>query len=115
MNPEDLITKSPRWDFMVEHGGEAAKVLTELIRVMYTMDALEPKTRELVFLGIQTALGLDNSVRTHTERALLAGASRDEIISAMMVSVANAGVGGVIKCLPVAVEIINRWHGTAVS
>lgn len=110
MDSKDLITKSPRWDFMLEHGGKIAGAVDHLVRTVYATDVLDAKTRELVFLGIQTALGLEGPVQTHTQRALMAGCSREEILAAMMLSVVNGGVGGVIKCLPVAVEVIDRWE-----
>lgn len=92
--------------YLAEAAGEPGRAFKGFIDALYGRSPLDPKARELVFLGVQTALGLENSVRAHVPRALAAGATRDEIVAAMMISVANGGVSGALRCVAVVDEIV---------
>jgi alkylhydroperoxidase/carboxymuconolactone decarboxylase family protein YurZ len=92
--------------YLGETAGGPGRAFKGFIDALYADEALEPKTRELVFLGIQTALNLESSVRAHIPRALKAGATRDEIVAAMMISVANAGVSGANRMVPIVDEMV---------
>lgn len=85
--------------------GGPGVALKGFVDAVYADTRLDAKTRELVFLGVQTALNLEESVRAHVPRALAAGASRDEIVAAMMVSVANGGLGGALGFVPIVDEL----------
>ncbi len=88
--------------------GQPGIALKAFIDALYADTTLTPKVRELVFLGVQTALGLEESVRAHVPRAVLAGATRDEIVAAMMISVANGGVSGALRLAPLVDEILEQ-------
>jgi alkylhydroperoxidase/carboxymuconolactone decarboxylase family protein YurZ len=64
--------------------------------------ALDPKTLSLAYLAVLAALRLDSGVPFHVQRAKDAGASRAEVISAILVGLQPAG-HGVTACLPAAV------------
>jgi alkylhydroperoxidase/carboxymuconolactone decarboxylase family protein YurZ len=91
---------------LAELGGAPARALKGFIDALYADTCLDAKTRELVFLGVQTALNLEDAVRAHVPRALQAGATRDEIVAAMMISVANGGLVGALRAVPIVDEII---------
>lgn len=82
-----------------------------LSQALYDDDRVDSRTRELIFLGVQSALRLPAAVKVHTERALLAGATADEITAALLLPVANAGMNGPLECLPVALEVIAAQQG----
>lgn len=88
--------------------GSSGIALKAFIDALYADATLDPRVRELVFLGVQTALGLEDSVRAHVPRALQAGATRDEIVAAMMISVANGGVSGALRLVPLVDEILDK-------
>jgi AhpD family alkylhydroperoxidase len=53
---------------------------------------LDAKTRELIALAVAVTLRCDGCINTHTEAAVHAGASKDEIVDALGVAVmVNAG------------------------
>jgi alkylhydroperoxidase/carboxymuconolactone decarboxylase family protein YurZ len=88
--------------------GAPADALAAMIEAIYADTELDSKTRELVFLGIQTALRLHEAVRIHVPRAIKAGATRAEILSVMMMTVPNAGMNGPIECWPIAEQILDE-------
>jgi alkylhydroperoxidase/carboxymuconolactone decarboxylase family protein YurZ len=64
--------------------------------------ALDKKTEELAYLSVLAALRMESGVPFHVQSAKQAGASRDEIISAVLVGLPAAGLG-VIHVLPAAI------------
>ena len=64
--------------------------------------ALDPKTRSLAYLAVLAALGRESGVPFHAAEARRAGASRAEVISAVLLGL-PAGGNGVIASLPAAV------------
>jgi alkylhydroperoxidase/carboxymuconolactone decarboxylase family protein YurZ len=64
--------------------------------------ALDKKTEELAYLSVLAALRMESGVPFHVQSAKQAGASRDEVISAVLVGLPAAGLG-VIHVLPAAI------------
>ena len=65
--------------------------------------ALDKKTGALAYLAVLAALRLESGVALHVKLARDAGASRDEVISALLVGLPAAG-HGITQCLPPAFE-----------
>ena len=63
--------------------------------------ALDNKTEELAYLAVMAALRLESGVPFHTQMAKQAGASRDEVISVILVGLPAAG-NGATQVLPAA-------------
>ena len=66
--------------------------------------ALDKKTEELSYLAVMAALRLESGIPFHTQMAKQAGASRDEVISAILVGLPAAG-NGVTQVLPAALAV----------
>ncbi len=64
--------------------------------------ALDKKTAELAYLAVLAALQLESGVPFHVQAAKKAGASREEVISAILVGLPAAG-HRVTQVLPAAV------------
>ncbi len=62
-----------------------------LLETTYADDVLDTKTKELISIGIATYNRCLYCIVYHTYKALEAGAKRDEILQAAMVSVAFGG------------------------
>jgi alkylhydroperoxidase/carboxymuconolactone decarboxylase family protein YurZ len=67
-----------------------------------TASALDPKTAGLAYLAVLAALRLESGVPFHVQSAKRAGASRSEVISAILIGLPAAG-NGVTQCLPAAI------------
>jgi alkylhydroperoxidase/carboxymuconolactone decarboxylase family protein YurZ len=72
-------------------------------KVISQHSALEPKTAELAYLAVLAALGLERGIAFHAGEAMRLGASRDEVISAVLVGLPAAG-NRVIEALGEAVH-----------
>jgi alkylhydroperoxidase/carboxymuconolactone decarboxylase family protein YurZ len=64
--------------------------------------ALDQKTKHLAYLAVLAALRLESGIPLHARLAKQAGASRDEMISAILVGLPAAG-NGVTQVLPAAI------------
>jgi alkylhydroperoxidase/carboxymuconolactone decarboxylase family protein YurZ len=65
--------------------------------------ALDPKTRDLAYLAVLAALRMESGLPFHVQIAKAHGASRDEVISAVLLGLQPAG-HGVTACLPTVVD-----------
>jgi alkylhydroperoxidase/carboxymuconolactone decarboxylase family protein YurZ len=64
--------------------------------------ALDAKTKDLAYLAVLAALRLPSGIAFHVQQAKAHGATRDEVISAVLLGLLPAG-HGVTACLPDAV------------
>ena len=83
-----------------------AKAWGEMVRALANASALEPKTRDLCYLAVLAALGLESGIPFHVKSAVASGASRQEIISAILVGLPAAG-NRVTQALPTAVATLD--------
>ena len=65
--------------------------------------ALDKKTEALTYVAVLAALGLDSGIPLHVAQAKEAGASREEVISAVLVGLPAAG-NIVTRSLPPAIK-----------
>ena len=79
-----------------------AKAWMGAVRSLYEASVLDKKTEELAHLAVLAALRLESGVPLHAQLAKEAGASREEVISAVLVGLPVAGQG-VTLVLPTAI------------
>lgn len=72
--------------------------------------ALDKKTSALAYLAVLAALRLESGVPFHVQAAKQAGASREEVISAILVGLPAAGQG-VTQALPAAIAAYENNRG----
>lgn len=87
--------------FMTEAHGHAQAWAT-MCQELERANALDTKTGELAYLAVLAALRLKSGIPFHVEAAKKAGASREEVISAILVGLPAAG-HIVVQVLPTAV------------
>jgi AhpD family alkylhydroperoxidase len=75
--------------------------------VVYSDGALSTKVKRLIALGIALRGCVTNCVLAQTEGALKAGASRDEILETLSVTVAISGTSGIAESVRV-VKILDE-------
>lgn len=80
-----------------------ARVWGETVQGLAEANKLDEKTTSLVYIGILAALGLESGVPFHVAAAKNAGATRDEVISAILVGLTPAG-HKVTQVLPAALD-----------
>ena len=82
---------------------EHAKVWGEMVQGLAKASALDKKTEELSYLVVLAAFGMTSGIPFHVKTAKEAGATRKEIISAILVGLPVAGYF-VTQVLPAAIE-----------
>ena len=89
--------------FHGQDSGLGAVGSAQLVQNLADASALDEKTRGLAYLAILAALRLESGIPFHVQMVKKAGASRDEVISAILLGLAPAG-HSVTQALPFAIE-----------
>ena len=87
--------------FMTEAPGHS-QAWGAMVQTLAGASALDDKTRALAYLAVLAALRLEGGVPFHVQSAKKAGASREEVISAILVGLPAAG-HQVTQVLPAAI------------
>jgi AhpD family alkylhydroperoxidase len=83
---------------------ELAARFNDMVEVQKSLNGLDPKTKQLINIAIQTATRNPRGVRMHAIMAHSIGATRDEIIGAVVMNLHLTGLVTVLECLPAALE-----------
>jgi len=84
-----------------------AQAWMQAIRGLGEASALDAKTQALAYLAVLAALRLESGVPFHVAQARRAGASREEVVSAILVGLPAAG-NGVTQSLPAALRAYDQ-------
>lgn len=84
--------------FMQEAPGHA-QAWGAMVQGLAQASALDSKTRSLAYLAVLAALRLESGIPFHVQAAMQAGATKAEIVSAVLVGLPAAG-HGVTQVLP---------------
>ena len=82
---------------------EQAQAWMGAVQGLDQASALDKKTEELAYLAVLSALRLTSGIPFHVESAKKHGATRAEILSAVLVGLPAAGMA-VIQSLPIALD-----------
>ena len=80
-----------------------ANAWMQAVEVLSRVSALDQKTAALAYLAVLAALRLESGVPFHVGLAKRAGATRAEVVSAILVGLPAAG-NAVTQCLPAALS-----------
>jgi alkylhydroperoxidase/carboxymuconolactone decarboxylase family protein YurZ len=94
---------SPAFEAFFKEAPKHATAWGRAIRGLSEANGMDPKTTALAYLAVLAALRLESGIPFHVAEAKRAGASREEVASAVLVGLPAAG-NGVIAALPVALE-----------
>jgi alkylhydroperoxidase/carboxymuconolactone decarboxylase family protein YurZ len=89
----------------LNHAPSHASTWMGTVRGLDHACALDRKTAALAYLAVLAALRLETGVPFHVRQATEAGASRDEVISALLIGLPAAG-HGVVQVLPAAMQVL---------
>ena len=84
-----------------------ARIWAEMVQKLASESSLDPKTGSLAYLAVLAALGLTSGIPFHVNTALDAGATRDEIISAILIGMPAAG-HRVTQALSPAIQVLEE-------
>jgi AhpD family alkylhydroperoxidase len=83
---------------------EVVACLNDLIEAQKALKGLDAKTKQLINIAIQTANRNPKGVQMHAMMATSQGATREEIIGAVVLNLHHSGLASVLDCLPTAIE-----------
>lgn len=105
---------------------EVAKAFDGLIKSLVASKGLDQKTKHLIssktgiplgssqialthvrstlFIAMKAAMGDDTAVKAHLPMARQAGATKEEVVDAILMTLTVSGIRGVVHCLPEAVS-----------
>ncbi|MDW2800546.1 carboxymuconolactone decarboxylase family protein [Clostridium boliviensis] len=75
----------------------------EMVQKLDTASGLDKKTEELAYIAVMAVMRLESGLPFHVQMAKSHGATREEIISSILVGLPAAG-NVVIQSLPIALE-----------
>jgi alkylhydroperoxidase/carboxymuconolactone decarboxylase family protein YurZ len=87
---------------------EVAKAFNGLIMSLVASKGLDQKTKQLIYIAMKAAMGDDTAVRAHLPMAKQAGATREEVVDAILMTLTVSGIRGVVHCLPDAVKFYGK-------
>ncbi|MHC1781823.1 MAG: carboxymuconolactone decarboxylase family protein [Anaerolineaceae bacterium] len=102
MNSSQSTISNAFQTFLNEAPAQAQAWMTA-VKGLDQASALDKKTEELAYLAVLAALRLESGVPFHVQSAKQAGATRTEIISAILVGLPAAG-NAVTQVLPAALS-----------
>ena len=94
-NPFDLFKK----EFP-----ELSEKYDSLVDSQRQLRGIDPKTKQLINIAIQTAIRNPRGVTFHAMMAKQVGASRDEVVGAVAMNLHLVGLAAVLDSLPAAID-----------
>jgi len=86
---------------------ELAERFNNLVEVQRTLNGLDAKTKQLINIAIQTSVRNSEGVRLHAIMAHKAGATKEEIVGAVVMNLHLTGLVTVLDSLPAALDGID--------
>lgn len=94
---------SSAFEFFSKEAPEVQKAWMEIVQKLDSTSALDHKTEELAYIAVLAAVRLESGLPFHVKMAKSSGATRNEIISSILVGLPAVG-NVVIQSLPIALE-----------
>ena len=101
--PEQPPLISKAFQAFMTEAPKHAQAWSSAVQGLAGATALDEKTSALAYLAVLAALRMESGIPFHVQAAKKAGASREEIISAVLVGLPAAG-NAVTVCLPMVIE-----------
>ncbi|WP_265448039.1 carboxymuconolactone decarboxylase family protein [Acetivibrio straminisolvens] len=94
---------SKTFEVFASEAPEYQSIWMETVQKLDTVSKLDKKTEELAYLAVLAAIRLESGIPFHTKMAKTYGATREEIISAILVGLPAVG-NCVVSALPIALS-----------
>ena len=83
---------------------EVAAAFNSLVMALVASKGLDAKTKQLIYIAMKASAGDESAVSAHVPMAIAAGATREEVVDAILMTLTVSGIRGVVTCLPAALE-----------
>ncbi|MEK4508158.1 carboxymuconolactone decarboxylase family protein [Paenibacillus anaericanus] len=99
----DMSNVSNAFHTFIKEAPEQQQIWMETVKRLGASSKLDPKTEELAYIAVLAATRMESGLSFHVKHAKSLGATREEIISAILVGLPAVG-NTVIQSLPVAIK-----------
>jgi AhpD family alkylhydroperoxidase len=100
------MTVSAAFSAFATQAAEFQRPWMAMVTDLDKASALDKRTEELAYLAVLAATGLESGVPFHVQSAMQAGATREEVISAILIGLPAVGQR-VISSLPAALSVLD--------
>lgn len=83
---------------------QVAGAFNGLIQSLIASKGLDEKTKQLIYIALKAAEGDESALKFHVPMAKQLGATREEVVDAILMTLTVSGIRGVVTCLPGAVK-----------
>lgn len=87
---------------------DVSQAFMSLVQSLGNIKGLDPKTKEIVYIGIKASMGDSQAVQYHVPIAKKLGATKEELIDTVIQTLPIVGLKGVTSCLPIIIETYDR-------
>lgn len=91
-------------DVFQQEAPEIAAGFEGLIKSLIGYGGLDGRTKQLIYIALKASTGDATAVGLHAPMARLAGATRDEVKGAVLMTLTTCGLRGVTTCLQAALN-----------
>jgi alkylhydroperoxidase/carboxymuconolactone decarboxylase family protein YurZ len=91
-------------DIFMKESPQVAEAFHGLIAALRDTRGMDAKTQQLIYIALKASEGDATAIHYHVPMAKNAGASRDEVKDAILITLTVGGLKGVASCLPTALE-----------
>ena len=105
---------SPAYEAFLSEAPKHAQAWMQAVQDLGAASALDKKTEVLAYVAVLSALRMESGIPFHVMMAKSAGASRDEVISAVLVGLPAVG-NTVVQALPVALRTFDQSDGATAA
>jgi alkylhydroperoxidase/carboxymuconolactone decarboxylase family protein YurZ len=87
---------------------EVAAAFNGLIMSLVASKELDQKSKQLIYVAMKASMGDEMAVKAHVPMAIQAGATKEEVVDAILMTLTVSGVRGVVTCLPMALKYFEK-------
>jgi AhpD family alkylhydroperoxidase len=106
--PEVYPVNENPMDVFKREAPEVAEAFNGLIMALVASKGLDPKTKQLIYIAMKASTGDEMAVKAHVPMAIQAGATKEEVVDAILMTLTVSGIKGVVTCLPGAVKAFEK-------
>jgi alkylhydroperoxidase/carboxymuconolactone decarboxylase family protein YurZ len=103
MNEEKINLTSDAFQAFLREAPEHSRAWMEAVKKLDAANALDEKTKAIAYLSVLAATGLTSGIPFHAQHAKSLGATKSELIGAVLVGLPAAG-NRVIQALPAVLQ-----------
>tara|TARA_B100000683_G_C12097322_1_gene393612 strand:- start:136 stop:447 length:312 start_codon:yes stop_codon:yes gene_type:complete len=98
-----MSEKNPLQTF-IEEAPEVQKAYADFIQSLIAEEGLDSKTKQLIYIGMKMIADDERAVKVHVPMAKNAGATREEVKTAVLLGLSVIGMKAVSKYLPLVLD-----------